>query len=345
MEENSKEIKLKQFERISSREANLDENTKSTKELLRKQTLNLDRKNFVNMKKNNLFDEYDICERLGGGAFGSVYKVRHKRLKLIRAVKAVKRVIVDENAFFNEMEILKNVDHPNIIRLYETFADNNYYYLVVEYCSGGDLYDYIKKQRSFSEKKAALILSQLISAVNHLHSKKIVHRDLKPENIVFIENNNKEDIFIKLIDFGTSTMLKSENLTQELGTIYYIAPEVFKNCYNEKCDMWSCGVILYIMLCGYPPFRGNNESTIKSKIINSNEVEFSSKEFKKVSKDAIALIRDLLTYDMNERLSASKVLNSVWIKKYCAESTEDHELDMDIVNNLTKFQVLFILID
>ena len=165
----------------------------------------------------------------------------------------------------------------------------NFYYMVEEYCSGGDLFDYIQKEKCFTEKKARIIFKQLLSAVNHLHKKNIVHRDLKPENIVFVKTKDN-DIFIKLIDFGASIAFKGKNLSQELGTIYYIAPEVFMNNYNEKADIWSCGIILYTMLCGHPPFCGNDENTIKSKILHS-KLTFPTKDFKNISTEAIDFLK------------------------------------------------------
>jgi calcium-dependent protein kinase len=254
---------------------------------------------------------------------------------LKRAIKAIKRKHIDSISFNNEISILKSVDHPNIIKLFECYYDTNYYYMVEEYCSGGDLYDYIKKQKYFSEKKAAFITSQLISAINHLHKKKIVHRDLKPENIVFIETYSDE-ILIKLIDFGTSIYLKSEFLTQELGTIYYIAPEVFKNHYNEKADIWSIGIILYTMLCGHPPYRGSKEDDIKNKILQG-KLEFPKKDFDKVSPEAIEYITQLLDYNPAKRPTAEQAMQNSWLLK-CLNSGEDNTLDNNIAQNLMKFQ-------
>lgn len=301
------------------------------------------------MKTKSLFDEYEIKEKLGEGAYGCVYKVQNKTTQLVRAVKAIKRKHVDSTAFSNEIAVLKTVDHPNIIKLFDCYYDNNYYYMVEEYCSGGDLYDYIRKQKYFSEKKAAFILSQLLSAVNHLHKKSIVHRDLKPENIVFIKTknekekanqsnkNNKEDIFIKLIDFGTSISIKKDgNLTQELGTIYYIAPEVFKNNYNERADIWSVGIILYTMLCGHPPFCGNKEEIIKNKILHS-KLQFLPKDFSKVSSEAINFVKSLLTYDPSKRPSAEEALDNKWLNQMTKPSAEDHILEANVLLNLSKF--------
>ena len=169
--------------------------------------------------------------------------------------------------------------------------------------------------------------------MNHLHKKYIVHRDLKPENIVLIESN--QEVFIKLIDFGTSITIKGKNLTQELGTIYYIAPEVFMNNYNEKADIWSCGIILYTMLCGHPPFCGNKENIIKSKILHSKLV-FPSKEFKNVSKEAIDYIKSLLSYNPEKRPSAEEALNNKWLISILNHGNK--KLREYIITNLIKFR-------
>ena len=124
-------------------------------------TLKFDKSTFVRMKSKNLFDEYELKEKLGEEAFGFVYKIEQKKTQFLRAVKAIKRKHVDSN-FINEIKILKTVDHPNIIKLFDCYYDNNYYYMIEEYCSGGDLFDYIQQQVSFSEKKAAIIFNQLI---------------------------------------------------------------------------------------------------------------------------------------------------------------------------------------
>ena len=298
------------------------------------QSIRIDKSDFVRMKEDNIFDEYDLKEKLGEGAYGSVYKVQQKFTNYLRAVKAIKKKHVDSAEFYNEIEVLKALDHPNIIKLFDCYQDKSYYYMVEEYCSGGDLFDYIQKEKFFTERKAGTIFNQLLSAVNHLHKKRIVHRDLKPENIVLIEAKNK-DVFIKLIDFGTSITIKGKNLTQELGTIYYIAPEVFMNNYNEKADIWSCGIILYTMLCGHPPFCGNKENTIKSKILHSKLV-FPSKEFKTVSKEAIEYIKKLLSYNPEQRPSAEEALNNKWLKSMINHG--NNQLSEYIITNLIKFR-------
>ena len=296
--------------------------------------IRIDKSDFVRMKEDNIFDEYELKEKLGEGAYGSVYKVQQKYTNYLRAVKAIKKKHVDSTEFYNEIEVLKALDHPNIIKLFDCYQDKSYYYMVEEYCSGGDLFDYIQKEKHFTERKAGTIFNQLLSAVKHLHKKKIVHRDLKPENIVLIESKNK-DVYIKLIDFGTSITIKGKNLTQELGTIYYIAPEVFMNNYNEKADIWSCGIILYTMLCGHPPFCGNKENIIKSKILHSKLV-FPTKEFKSVSNQAIEYIKHLLSYDPEDRPSAEEALNNKWLISMINHGNS--KLSEYIITNLIKFR-------
>ena len=143
--------------------------------------------------------------------------------------------------------------------------------LIMDLCEGGDLFDKIKTAGTFSEKKVSEIMKQIISAVLYLHNNGVVHRDLKPENILY-DNKTEE---LKIIDFGTAIELKKNQfLTQLAGSIFYIAPEVIKGKYNEKCDIWSCGVILYILLSGVPPFYGKNEKDIMDKIVQK-ELSFT----------------------------------------------------------------------
>lgn len=173
----------------------------------------------------------------------------------------------DERKIFMEMAILKEMDHPNIIKLYEIYDWQNYYYLITEYCDGGDLFEYLREKHRFSEKSAASLMKQLLSPVVYMHKKGIVHRDLKPENLMFAAKETHP--ILKIIDFGTSNRIKpGKNLTKEIGTPYYVAPEVLNRNYTEKCDVWSCGIILYMMLCGYPPFRGDNQKAILMNVLH-----------------------------------------------------------------------------
>jgi len=162
------------------------------------------------------------------------------------------------------------IDHPNIIKLYEVYEDSRYVYLIMEECTGGELfdriYDRITKKNLYTEKEAAAIFKQYMSAVCHCHSQQICHRDLKPENLLFL--NNSPDSPLKVIDFGLSKIYTSDNhrMSTKVGTAYYVSPEVLEGNYDEKCDIWSSGVILYILLTGEPPFNGPNDNEIYRRI-------------------------------------------------------------------------------
>jgi len=162
------------------------------------------------------------------------------------------------------------IDHPNIIKLYEVYEDARYLYLIMEECTGGELFDRIldriEGQNLFTEREAAAIFKQYMSAVCHCHSQKICHRDLKPENLLL--SNDKPDSPLKVIDFGLSKVYSNGNnhMNTKVGTAYYVSPEVLEGNYDEKCDIWSSGVILYILLTGEPPFNGANDNEIYRKI-------------------------------------------------------------------------------
>lgn len=165
----------------------------------------------------------------------------------------------------------------------------------------------------FDEGDAAIVMKQLLSAINYCHSKKIVHRDLKPENMLLEQDKDLEKI--KIVDFGTSLVYDSgKKLEEKLGTAYYIAPEVIKKSYNEKCDLWSCGVIMYILISGEPPFndpRADNDAIMKKVELGKYDIEHGI--WKSVSKEAKDLIKKLLTYDPAERISAEQALRHPWI--------------------------------
>ena len=158
-------------------------------------------------------------------------------------------------------------DHPNIIKLYETFEDKKNLYFIMEECSGGELFQRLAmnamENKLYTEKVAASLMKQILEAVNYLHFHGVSHRDLKPENILL--SSMDENSQLKLIDFGLSQVLKTmeDIMKGEVGTLYYMAPEVILGNYDEKCDVWSCGVILYIMLSGNPPFFSKNEKILK----------------------------------------------------------------------------------
>eukprot|EP00347_Sterkiella_histriomuscorum_P020848 403336235 len=292
---------------------------------------------FISENKGRFRDYYSIGTALGTGAFGEVRKCSNRKTGAIRAVKIIRKDSLDakEKArFFQEIDILRQLDHPNIVRLYEVFQDEKRYYLVTELCTGGELFDEITNRSNFSEQDAAVIIKQVLSAVQYCHVKNIVHRDLKPENILMDTKNNNQ---IKVIDFGTSQKFDpSKKMNQIFGTAYYIAPEVLKGEYNEKCDLWSLGVILYILLSGKPPFDGNDDKEIVNSV-RMGTYSITGPEWKNISNDAKDLIKKMLTYDILNRITAEQAINHPWIKKKVLEPS-DPKATISALQNLRMFR-------
>ena len=272
-------------------------------------------KNLITLINSKPEDNYKIINKLGKGSFGSVYKVKNKITGEIRAMKIIKNNSINDNdgvankKFLKEIQVLKELEHPNIIKIFEYYIDNRYHYIITELLTGGELYEAILKFQKFNEKKAAYIMKQILSALNYLHSKGIVHRDIKPENIL-VQNENKknknylDENHIKLIDFGASNFFKeNEILTLKVGSPYYIAPEVLNKSYNEKCDIWSAGVVLYVMLTGNFPFVGKTSQKLFESI-KTGKYKNTGKEWEAISPKAKDLIKKMLEINTTKRITA-----------------------------------------
>lgn len=284
-------------------------------------------------KTGNIRDNYRFLKRIGNGSFSEVYLCEHRVSKHRRCVKAVfwDKISNKEN-LLQEIEVLKELDHPHILRIYEYYITARHVYIVSEYLEGGEMFDRISKMEKVNEMEIARIFEQVLSAVAYLHSHNIIHRDLKPENIMF--ESKEPDSNIKLIDFGSSKRLTAnEKLRSKLGTCYYIAPEVLLKQYDHKCDIWSCGVILYILLCGYPPFNGRNEFEIFSKIIKG-EFIFPEEEWAAIRPEAKALVRRMLAYDPEKRPEAVELLSDPWFT-----TCQQEILNPKTLNNLKSFHI------
>lgn len=296
------------------------------------------RSNFIAYKKESIAAEYKISSKaLGAGSFGTVKKVLHKRTNQERACKILKKSEQDIDKFFLEVEILAKLSHPNIMQIYEFYEDNKNFYIISELCKGGELYDMIIKRGSMTEYETAIIMKQLLSAICYSHKNNVVHRDLKPENILLDDKN--DTLLIKLIDFGGARYYhKDKKMSKLHGTPYYIAPEVLSANYDEKCDIWSCGVILYILLCGYPPFGGDDENEIMEEVKKA-KYDFPDKEWNSVSSEAKNLISKMLTKNPQDRLSADQCLQHKWfeILKQSKKQASSEKLSK-AVNNMKVFK-------
>jgi calcium-dependent protein kinase len=297
--------------------------------------------NFVTKRAGALRQNYNISAKIGSGAFGYVRLAVHKDSNQKRAIKTIDKETItkdmkERSKFFNEVDILRRADHPNIIRLYEFYEDDRHYHLVTEYVAGGELFDFIIKSKMLSEAIAANFMRQILSAVAYCHEQNIVHRDLKPENLLL--DKESADATVKVIDFGTSAIYdQNKQLTQKYGTAYYIAPEVLRKEYNEKCDIWSCGVILYIFLSGRPPFGGKNDRDILTKV-QQGTVPWGP-EWNKISEEAKRLIKKMLEYDPKHRYSAAQALQDPWIISNTSVGHSENLIDTTSLDSLKGFRV------
>ena len=303
----------------------------------KKNELKFDKSAFVSYKTISIIKEYTLGKTLGAGAFGTVRKAVHKATKQERAIKILKKKGQDEERFFLEVNILSKLSHPNIMTIFEFYDDQANFYIVSELCKGGELFDMISAKGCFSEAEACPIMSQLMSAICYCHQNHVVHRDLKPENIL-LEDKNGDNPVIKLIDWGGARYFsKHKKMTKINGTPYYIAPEVLNEVYDEKCDIWSAGVIFYILLCGYPPFNGETDKEIMA-CVKEGKFDFPPEEWDVVSKDAKNLIMKMLTYDPKKRLSAMEVLKDPWFSKYQGKKESNIQLAKSTLDNMKRFK-------
>ena len=273
---------------------------------------------FIGKSSSSLQESYEILKQLGKGGYGKVFQVRNKKTGDLRACKQLSKLnISDLVKFRREIDILIKTDHPNIIKLYDVFESNHNLYLVMEECNGGELFDkiteHIEKEEMYTEKEAANILLQVMSAVEYCHNNGICHRDLKPENLLYLKKGDEKDNPLKVIDFGLSQTIDVKKiLSSKVGTAYYVSPEILQGKYNEKCDIWSAGVILYVLLSGEPPFNGPSDSVIYSKI-KKMKFSYPPSRWNNISNEAKDLLSHMLLPE-NERYSASQVLAHPWFK-------------------------------
>ena len=227
---------------------------------------------FVGVGTRALKDVFESTKQLGKGGYGKVFQVRNKITKKLYACKKLSKLVVKNlEKFRREINILIKMDHPNIIKLYDVYESNNSLYLIMEECHGGELFDRIIKRiesnQMYNEKEACEIIQQVMGAIEYCHNKGVAHRDLKPENLLYLYQGEEVNNPLKIIDFGLSQDINIKKiLSSKVGTAYYVSPEILAGKYNEKCDVWSAGVILYVLLSGEPPFNGPSDGVIYSKI-------------------------------------------------------------------------------
>ena len=265
-------------------------------------------------------DYYELQKVIGEGAYGIVYLGINKKTGEKVAIKTIDKVKISnlksKEYIMNEIDILKKCYHPNIVRLLDHFEDKDYIYIVLEYIEGGTLRDYFEKELyDFTEEQAANIMSQIAKGIKYLHKYGIIHRDLKPNNIMITQLNNYGTI--KIADFGLSKILSpTERIISLSGTHLYMAPEIFEEIpFNKEVDIWSIGVIFYLMLNGKLPFKGENTDEIARKVIN-DDLKFDGNFWEKRTKKVKDLIGCCLNKDWKKRINIDDFLNHSWFKKH-----------------------------
>lgn len=253
----------------------------------------------------------------GSGHYGTVRQCIQRATGQTYAVKSIEKFKVSRiDHLRREIQLLSMVNHENIINMIDCYEDENYVHIVTETYTGGELFDKIIDNTTsngcLSESEAARIIKQLLKAVSYLHENDVCHRDIKPENILF--ESKDENSPVRLIDFGLSRSHAQgeEMMSNPVGTCYYMSPELLKGSYDKSTDMWSCGVIAYILLCGYPPFNGNSDADIVAAIRRGHLTFVDGWAGK--SSEALDFIKCLLKRDSRRRCSAKQALRHPWLQ-------------------------------
>ncbi|XP_048128557.1 calcium-dependent protein kinase 28 isoform X2 [Rhodamnia argentea] len=287
------------------------------------------------------FDErYSLGKLLGHGQFGYTYvaidrangdrvavkRIEKNKMVLPIAVEDVKR----------EVKILRALTgHENVVQFYDAFEDDSYVYIAMEYCEGGELLDRIlaKKDSRYTEKDAAVVVRQMLKVAAECHLHGLVHRDMKPENFLF--KSTKEDSPLKATDFGLSDFIKPGKRFQDIvGSAYYVAPEVLKRKSGPESDVWSIGVITYILLCGRRPFWDKTEDGIFKEVLKKKP-DFNRKPWPTISNSAKDFVKKLLVKDPRARLTAAQALSHPWVRE--GGSASDIPIDISVLNNIRQF--------
>ncbi|GAA0157870.1 non-receptor serine/threonine protein kinase [Lithospermum erythrorhizon] len=264
-----------------------------------------------------LNNDFQILEELGRGRFGTIFRCFSPLSGEFFACKTISKThlidSIDQECLDKEPKILNLLsNHPNLTHLHKVYEDDKYLHIIMDLCSGEDLFDRISRSGFFSEREAAPVFTQLIGAIAHCHRMGVAHRDIKPDNVLFDSWGR-----LKLADFGSAEWFgdgdEGVKMSGIVGTPYYVAPEVLMGReYSEKVDVWSAGVILYIMLSGVPPFYGESGGEIFEAVVRGN-LRFPTKHFRAVSTQAKDLLRKMICKDVNRRLSAEQVLRHPWV--------------------------------
>ncbi|CAJ1344016.1 unnamed protein product [Effrenium voratum] len=299
------------------------------------------RQRLIDMEfSTNIEERYEIDKvKLGEGGFGTVRRARDKETGARRAVKfIVKSGVANVDHLRREIQITQKMDHPNIVRLFAVYEDRCNLYLVMELCEGGELFDRLVEEKYLTEPIVRKVMKQVFSSISYCHGKDVVHRDLKPENYILLDRGKGVDATpLKLIDFGLAQRCRDgQQLKSAVGTAFYVAPEVMAGKYAKEVDVWGCGVLMYCLHCGSPPFYGRTDVDVLRKV-KKGQYSLDGPIWEPVSKAAKDLISRCLEMDPSKRISALDALKHRWFAAGKPESLV--KLQADVLSNLRGFSV------
>ncbi|KAK8866782.1 Serine/threonine-protein kinase brsk2 [Tritrichomonas musculus] len=256
---------------------------------------------------------YEILKELGKGGFSIVYLAKERATGKLVAIKVIDKDVDNENALKTEFSIQREFESPYIVNILSYYEDESHFLLVIEYVNGGELFDAIVNEGAYSEFDAAKLVQQILIGLKVLHDNNVIHRDLKPENLLLSIDEKTGETTVKISDFGLAGIFSDEKISQYCGTEGYAAPEIMNNVpYDSSVDIWSLGVIVYILLCGFRPFESDDRYELYQQV-TSGTVEFPSPEWDEISKEAIDFISQMLKIDPTKRITIEDALNHPWI--------------------------------
>ncbi|GAB4834120.1 Calcium-dependent protein kinase 20 [Ancistrocladus abbreviatus] len=315
--------------------------TKKPTHVKRVSSAGLQLESVLGRKTENIKDIYSLGRKLGQGQFGTTFLCVEKASGKEFACKSIAKrkltMIEDVEDVRREIQIMHHLaGHPNVIQIVGAYEDALAVHLVMDLCAGGELFDRIIQRGHYTERKAAELARIIVGVVEACHSLGVMHRDLKPENFLFV--SHEEDALLKTIDFGLSVFFKpGETFTDVVGSPYYVAPEVLRKNYGPECDVWSAGVILYILLSGVPPFWDETEQGVFEQVLRG-ELDFISEPWPSISGGAKDLVRRMLVRDPKRRLTAHEVLSHPWIQ--IDGLAPDRPLDSAVLSRLKQFSAM-----
>ncbi|XP_019192790.1 PREDICTED: calcium-dependent protein kinase 1-like [Ipomoea nil] len=296
------------------------------------------RTNVLQKRTGNLKEFFSIGKKLGQGQFGVTFLCVEKETGKQYACKSIakRKLLTDDDVedVRREIQIMHHLaGHPNVISIKGAYEDAVAVHVVMEYCAGGELFDRITQRGHYTERQAAELTRTIVGVVETCHSLGVMHRDLKPENFLFVDK--QEDSLLKTIDFGLSIFFKpGEKVSDVVGSPYYVAPEVLRKRYGPEADVWSAGVIVYILLSGVPPFWAENEQGIFEEVLHG-ELDFTSQPWPSISEGAKDLVRRMLIRDPRKRLTAHEVLCHPWVQ--VGGVAPDKPLDSAVLSRMKQF--------